>query len=369
MPATWAVITLLAVAQTGDELPQRLPPLPQEFAPSSVAPSFAPPVQPAQFTPPESTQPSYSLPNFPVPPQQVPPATGVWIPPQPQPLGLPPPPATSAAPAWEATGEAPPLELNEPTWDEPALPGTRLSFVTLGAGTGFSTTALDVNHTWLLGYGEAPPVHITPGFGLHFWGDGVGLGLPARVYDLYLDMQWTPWAGDLWSVTVGLTPGIYSDFAQASGDAFQLTGWIVGNRQLTEDWQLVVGAAYIRQLQTTVIPVGGVIWTPDDDVRLELIFPKPKYAVRYRETMEGSRWLFLAAQLGGGAWAVADGPNDDALVGYSDWRILLGIESFRVDGREWSLELGYAFARELTIDNWHVASPGSSFSFSASLAF
>jgi hypothetical protein len=267
------------------------------------------------------------------------------------------------------TYELPPPVLEVPNWDEPALPGTRFTFATVGAGTGFSATTLDLNHTWLLGYGDAPPLNITPGAAIHFWGDGVGLGLPPRVYDLYVDLQWTPWTEELWSVSVGLTPGLYSDFAQASGDMFQLTGFVIANRQLGPEWRAVFGAAYIRQLQTTLVPVGGVVWTPSDDIRLELIFPKPKYAVRFRETAAGSLWWFIAGQLGGGAWSVADGPGNAALLNYSDLRLVAGVETFYVNGREWSIELGYAFDRQLSIDNHRAASPGSAFSLSGSLAF
>lgn len=353
MAAHWGIIALLAVGQLGDELPERLPPVPIDAPSHALAFPFYgrahPWAQPAETWSPTS-QPT--LQQYPAP----------------QSLSLPPPPG-DAIPANQPLQQLPGATVYEEAWSEPELPATRISFATLGAGTGFSTTTFDVNHTWLLGYGGGPPLQITPGFGMHFWGDGVGLGLPPRVYDLYLDLNWTAWTGEWWTVSVGLTPGLYTDFAHASGDMFQLTGWIVGNRPLGDHWQLVIGAAYVRQLQTTLIPVGGVIWTPHDDVRLELVFPKPKYAVRYRETNEGSRWLYVAGQLGGGAWSVADGTNDAALVGYSDWRILLGMESFRVDGREWSIELGYAFSRELTIDNRLASTPGSCFSLLGCLAF
>lgn len=264
---------------------------------------------------------------------------------------------------------AQPLPDLPPFDEELPQPGTRLTFAMLGTSTGFETTSLDVNHTWLLGYGDLPPLNLTPGFGLHWWSDPVGLGLPARVYDLYFDLQLVPWQTENWSVTVGLTPGLYGDLEQVGGNTFQLTGWIVGNRQLGPHWQLLFGVAYVRQLQSTVLPVGGVIWTPHEDVRLELIVPKPKYAMRFRETTEGSLWWFVAGQLGGGTWAVADAPNDNALVGYSDLRFVTGIESFRVDGREWSLDVGYVFSRKLFIDDQQVYAPENTVNLTATIAY
>jgi hypothetical protein len=351
MIASWPALILLVVAQTSDELPQRLPALPPEYA-SGYATA-------ATFLSPDLPQPT------PLAPGQQPP----WQAGSSNALILPPPPEASHATALAPTYELPATVIDETEWDEPPLPGTRISFATLGAGTGFSTTSFDINRTWLLGYSDGPPLSITPGWGMHFWGDGVGLGLPARVYDLYVDMQWTPWTGDQWSLSVGLTPGLYSDFSHAGGDMFQLTGWIIGNWQFEPEWQLVLGAAYVRQLQTTLVPVGGLIWTPDENHRLELVFPKPKYAVRYRENESGSLWWFVAGQLGGGAWSVADGPNNDALVAYSDLRLAVGVEKFCVNGHEWSVELSYAFDRQLSIDHWHAANLGSAFCVSASLGF
>ena len=341
---SWPALALLVVAQVSDELPQRLP-APDEY---SLGPELTHPQLP-QLSPPAFEQ------QCPAPPANA--------------LALPPPPDVSQVMASAPVYELPTDLTAQADWDEPPLPGTRLSFATLGAGTGFSTTTFDINHTWLLGYGDAPPLSVTPGWGIHFWGDGVGLGLPPRVYDLYVDLQWTPWNGEFWSVSVGLTPGLYSDFAQASGDMFQLTGWIIANRRLGPEWQVVLGAAYIRQLQTTLVPVGGAIWTPSEDIRLELIFPKPKYAVRFRENETGSLWWFIAGQLGGGAWSVADGPGNAAQVAYSDLRLVVGVETFYVNGREWSLELGYAFDRQLSIDGQYLASPGSAFSLSGSVAY
>jgi hypothetical protein len=337
MSANWVAILFLAVGQAGDEIPQRLPPVPPEFGEMATPQPMTPVIDQRVWSPPP---PQFEIhPTLPAAPEVL--------------------TQTNFDPHYEIPLSA--EEIEEP--------GTRWTFSLVGPGTDFGTTSLDFNHTWLLGYGDGPPLNITPGMGVHWWTDPAGLGLPARVYDLYLDVQWVPWQTDLWSVSVGLTPGLYGDFAQANGNTFQLTGWIVGNRQLGPEWQLLFGVAYVRQLQTTLLPVGGVIWTPNDDVRLELVIPKPKYAARFRETEEGSLWWYVAGQLGGGAWAVADGPNDNALVGYSDLRASVGVESYRVDGRQWCVDVAYVFSRSVYIDNQQALSPDNAISFTASFAY
>jgi hypothetical protein len=342
-------LLLLLPGQIHDEIPERLPPPPDFLSPAT------------DFR----TSPGWSSPPF-LPDQ--------LLPDQPIGIGI----QSQAPPPNDSPPYSPPLEPPAPGGtlladitggEELPLPGTRWTLTTLGAGSDFGATTIDVNHTWLLGYGEAPPLNITPGFAVHWWNDPVGLGLPPRVYDLYLDFLWTPWTTDRWSVAAGLTPGFYSDFQQFGSKTFQLTGWLVANRRFDPHWQLLFGVAYVRQLQSNLIPVGGVIWTPNDNVRLEAIIPKPKYAVRFRETATGSLWWFLAGQLGGGSWAVADGPQNSAFVSYTDLRILCGVESFRMDGREWTVEVGYVFNRNIYIDNLHVATPNNSFSLTAAFAY
>jgi hypothetical protein len=125
----------------------------------------------------------------------------------------------------------------------------------------------------------------------------------------------------------------------------------------------------VRQLQSHLLPIGGLVWTPSDDTRLELVVPKPRLVRRYREDENGTAFWYVAGQLGGGAWAVADSPTANVLVSYSDLRLLVGIETFHVAGREWILETGYVFARHLTIDGNVAHSPSDSVVLQASVAF
>ena len=257
------------------------------------------------------------------------------------------------------------------TNDTPQLPGTRFSASWLAAGgrNGFGTADLEANHTWLLGYGDSPALEITPGVGMHFWSGPQALNLPPRVYDMYLDFTWRPWETDSGGLSVGLTPGMYGDFERVDDDTFQLTGWLMGNWRVQDNLNLLFGVAYLRQARSQVLPIGGLVWTPNSDTRVELLIPKPKVARRFIETESGSTWWFVAGQLGGGAWAVADSPTDNVLLRYSDLRLLLGVEHFELAGREWSIEAGYVFSRNISVDNTSVFSPNSTLLLQGSVAF
>lgn len=251
------------------------------------------------------------------------------------------------------------------------LPATRLTagWLAPGGANGFGVTDFDGNHTWLLGYDDLPPLSITPGLGLHLWAGPHELDLPARVYDVYLDFSWRPIDTERWGLSLGITPGWYGDFERLDGDTFQLTGWMLANYRLSPDWNLLGGLAYVRQLRSNLLPVGGLVWTPSDDTRLELVIPRPRLARRFQTDEYGSTWWYVAGQLGGGAWAVADDAATNVLVGYTDLRILAGIECFRFSGREWNLEVGYVFARDLSVDGRVVQSPADTVLLQASFAF
>lgn len=272
-------------------------------------------------------------------------------------FGLPQPTAPPPAPALAA--------------EDAQLPATRVTVGWLPAfgGQGFGMTDLDVNHTFLFGYDDLPPLNITPGLGLHLWSGPVGLDLPPRVYDAYLDFHWRPIDGDRFGLSLGITPGLYGDFESLDRHTFQVTGWGLGNWRLGPAWNLLGGLAYVRQLRSHFLPVGGLIWTPNDETRLELVIPKPRFVRRFRSDDNGSAFGYVAGQLGGGAWAVADTPIANVLVSYNDLRLLVGLEFIHVSGREWNLETGYVFARHLTIDDNAASSPSDTIVLQMSAAY
>jgi hypothetical protein len=230
-------------------------------------------------------------------------------------------------------------------------------------------TDLDGNHTWLLGYEDLPALNITPGLGMHLWSGPRDLNLPARVYDAYVDFLWRPIDGPRSGLALGFTPGLYGDFVNLNGHTLQFTGWILGNYRFHTAWNAVGGLAYVRQLRSHWLPIGGIVWTPSEYTRVELLIPKPRVVQRFRSDEYGSAFWYLAGQLGGGAWAVADTPTTNVLVSYSDLRLLVGLESFHISGWEWNVEAGYVFSRHLAVDGSAAFAPHGTALVQASLAF
>lgn len=255
---------------------------------------------------------------------------------------------------------------------EPEGPETAISFGWLAGGgaAGFDTVDLDFCRSWLWTFGSSSePVVITPGAGLHLWSGPIGLDLPPRVYDLYLDVSWRFFNREWWGIAGGITPGFYGDFVRMDGDVFQLTGWLLGDWTLSEQWSIVAGLAYVRQLDSQLVPVGGATWRPTPDSRFDFIFPRPRIARRLFQNDERDLWVYVAGVFGGGAWAVDDGAGANVLVQYSDLRLITGIEIARTSGRITTIELGYVFARDITVDSTSLASPGDTLLLQGAVAF
>jgi hypothetical protein len=251
------------------------------------------------------------------------------------------------------------------------VPATTLCATWLAPGGAAGFGNADFNLTRTLHWQPSEvygPVLITPGCGLHLWSGPDTLDLPPRVYDLYVDLTWRC-DREFWGITAGITPGLYGDFVRLDGKAFQLTGWVLGDWTLSEQWSLVGGLAYVRQLQSHLLPIGGAIWRPSDDLRLDIIFPRPRVSWRWFQTPDHDVWLYLAGVFGGGAWSVDGGAQSNVLVQYSDLRLTLGTEIAHTGGKVAELEVGYVFSRDISVESTSLASPSATLLLQASIAY
>jgi hypothetical protein len=223
-----------------------------------------------------------------------------------------------------------------------------LTWLSKGGADGFGTTDLELATSLApIYFDEQPALLITPGFGWHFWNAPAGLELPSQVYDAYLDVAWRTPLTDRWGFAAGVTPGWYSDFQTVNSDAFQITGWATADVTLTPTVTLVGGVAVVRQLESSVLPVGGVIWSPDEATRVELLVPRVRLARRIRSGRRGDLWTYVSGQFGGGSWAITLADETTTLVTYSDLRAAWGLEWVGTGRFSAVAEIGYVFYRDI----------------------
>jgi len=195
------------------------------------------------------------------------------------------------------------------------------------------------------------PLIVTPGFAVNYLDGPAIADLPSRVYEAYAQFRWRHRLRPRLGLDLALTPGVYSDFRQGSDEAVRIAGHGAGMFTWNPRLKLVLGVAYLDREDVGVIPLGGVIWTPDPDTKLELVAPRPRVARRIYSSgacgEEVQDWVYLGGEFGGGSWAVRrlGGANDVAT--YRDYRLILGLERKAIGGLDYRLELGYLFGRRL----------------------
>ncbi len=190
---------------------------------------------------------------------------------------------------------------------------------------------------------------VSPGFAVDFLEGPSGLDVPGNLYSLTLNLIWRRKLSNRWGTLVGVLPGAYSDFENSVDDGFRLGGfvavsWDVFPEQLT----LFGGVVYLDRNDFGLLPAAGLIWTPTSDLRVDLMFPRPKISKRIAHVPFVSEdWLYVASSLGGGSFEVvrASGMQDELTL--RDFRLTLGLERIRDGGTGWYAEIGWIFARRL----------------------
>ncbi len=195
------------------------------------------------------------------------------------------------------------------------------------------------------------PLVLTSGFVVNYLQGPERAELPPQLYDAYVDFRWMSQLTPKLGVDLAITPGVWSDFEQESSKAFRLPGHGAAAWTWNDTTKLVLGAAYLDRPDVEVIAIGGVVWTPREDVKFDLVFPHPKIARRIAwgggqvETVQN--WAYIAGEFYGDAWAIkgADGRADQVVL--SDYRLILGVEQKVLAGLSSRVELGYVFGRRI----------------------
>lgn len=205
-------------------------------------------------------------------------------------------------------------------------------------------------------YGVAPLL-VTPGFAFHFW-DGPDAGaypgnpdLPAQTYDAYLEFGWRPQLTPRLSLDLGVRPGIYSDFEFFNSDSFRIKGRALGILNASPQFQYVGGIVYLDRMETKLLPAGGVIWTPTEATRWEILFPRPKLSQRLTTVGNTEFWWFVAGEYGGDSWSIERASGMRDRFDYNDLRVSMGLEWTSFPGYRGYFEVGYVFDREVVYES------------------
>lgn len=210
----------------------------------------------------------------------------------------------------------------------------------------FGLTELDIKATFALPLPSRDwPLLLTPAFNTRFLDGPQVVDLPPRLYETYFDFTWVPRLSARWTAIIGVAPSIYSDF-QNSTDGFRVTG----KGLMRYDWrpgqvQVLLGVLYLGRDDVAILPAGGVIWTPSDRQKYELLFPRPKLSHLIRREARFEDWLYLGAEFGGNSYSIERIPGTSETITLRDYRAYVGLERKLNGGAGFRLEIGYVAGR------------------------
>ncbi len=177
---------------------------------------------------------------------------------------------------------------------------------------------------------------------------------PNTLYDAGLNLMWLQPINDRWSFMAGVMPGWSSD-GKASKDSVRLPAMFGFSWQPNRQWRVSFGAAYLDRSDYSVIPYGGVIWTPSEDFRVELMAPQARIAwaspVVSLRGAENRTWRYIGLGFGGGSWAVRSVNDRDDFAMYREFSLSLGTE-WALRGEQVAVwEIAYVFGRKMEFDH------------------
>ena len=193
---------------------------------------------------------------------------------------------------------------------------------------------------------------ITPGFEADSLNGPTQVDAPTLLYDVGVDFMWRKQFNDRWGIMVAVRPAVASDF-QTNQDSFRVTGRALATWQwLPERLALLFGIVYLDRNDLPILPGVGLIWTPNPDWRIDLIFPRPKLARRLMFLpRQREDWVYLGGSLGGRTWAVERLSGGADQLTLRDYRLSLGWERILDGGSGLFTEVGYVFGRELEYED------------------
>jgi hypothetical protein len=194
------------------------------------------------------------------------------------------------------------------------------------------------------------PLLVTPGFGITLFNGPVGAPLkdrvPPRVFDAYLEAGWnpqpTPWFGGETAFRIG----VYSDFKKVVEKSIRFQGRGLAALTFSPSFKVKVGVWYLDRERIKLLPAGGIVWTPNSEVRFDILFPDPKVTKRLTTIGTTEWWMYLRGEYGGDSWTV-DNHDRVRRFDYNDMRAAVGVEFQRLGGLRGMFEGGVAFEREV----------------------
>jgi hypothetical protein len=180
------------------------------------------------------------------------------------------------------------------------------------------------------------------GYGLkHIDADPLA-ALPQDLHALFLEVGGNYRFNDRSFVSLRITPGLYSDFKDISGDDLRMPILALGGYTFDNGISLVGGFLYrFGYHSAQYIPALGISYQPNQSWKLDLVAPRPSV------TYFASRQLqfFVAGDFASDEYELKEHSLGAKAMKYSDYKAMGGFAYFPLPDVKLTTSAGYAFER------------------------
>lgn len=198
------------------------------------------------------------------------------------------------------------------------------------------------------------PLIITPSFSAWFFDPKQGKS--QKFYTTGATFRWIkPIVRNKLTLDLGVSAFYSGDFHISGKKAMRYPVHATAIWECNPRLKFILGVAYLdREDDYNWMPMAGLIWTPHDDLSVELVAPRIRVAQRIRwfGSAAGdvpSDWLYAAFEFGGGSWGF-EYEGVKGHLDYRDFRALIGYERRTAFGLTFGVEVGYMFERKVEFD-------------------
>ncbi len=170
--------------------------------------------------------------------------------------------------------------------------------------------------------------------------------LPSNLYRAGIDVGLTTPTVGPYTVELGFTPSVGSDFDRSPGsNALMWDGRGALFLRTAPQWMWVIGAQFWDRVNDKVVPWAGVVFTPNDRWEVRAVFPNPQVSAFLGTPWGVPAWLYVAGEYHVEAYEVSVGAGHDQME-IQDWRVMLGLRTEQ-QGVTSFIEGGWVFNRNV----------------------
>ena len=193
--------------------------------------------------------------------------------------------------------------------------------------------------------GKTGYFYVAPAGSLVWWNGPAEPDMSPNSFGAFLDFGVQPKFNDVFRLIAWGRVGLFSDFDKVTSNAWRYQGRLEGVGALSPQMEVHAGVIYYGRERVKMLPTLGVVWTPDENWVLRLVFPNPKVSRRLWTGPRADWWGYMHMDYAGGCWEIT--PLDNSMTDYNDIRLGVGIEFATPNRVGGYFEFGGSLDREL----------------------